>query len=134
MDIFDTLLQKALEVRKNAYAPYSHFSVGAAILTLDNNIYSGCNVENACFRLGVCAESSAICQMVAAGERKMKDIVIIGTGSLVCTPCGACRQQIHEFADPMLAIHMGNEQGILKTLSIGELLPYAFDGNHLENL
>ncbi len=94
----DDLLAAALAVRERAYAPYSKFAVGAAIRTPSGAIYTGCNVENVSYPEGCCAETSAIAAMVAAGGRRIAEVVVMGGGERLCTPCGGCRQKLREFA------------------------------------
>ena len=112
---------------ENAYAPYSNFPVGAALRSASGAIYSGCNVENAAYPIGNCAEASAIAEMVTAGERKIDEVALIAGGERLCTPCGGCRQRLAEFAEPDLQIHIGDPEGHRRTLTLGELLPHSFD-------
>ena len=112
---------------QKAYAPYSNFSVGAAIRTPSGHILSGCNVENAAYPAGTCAEAGAIAAMVAAGETKISDIAIVGVKSNPCYPCGACRQRIFEFSDAATRVHLRDgATGEAITHSIDGLLPHAF--------
>ena len=120
------LLNLAKSAAKNAYAPYSNFHVGAAILSDSNKFYSGCNVENISFPVGTCAEAGAIAAMFAGGDKKIKEILIYAASNTLITPCGACRQRIAEFSNPETLIHLANNEGIKKTLTIQELLPYTF--------
>ena len=90
---FEKLFNAAKMVRDNAHVPYSNFKVGAAFLTEDNSIISGCNVENAAYPQSQCAEASAIGNLVSQGFSKIKEVVVIGSGSLLCSPCGGCRQR-----------------------------------------
>lgn len=122
-DLFRTAHNSMLK----AYAPYSQFLVGAAILSENNNIYSGCNVENISYPCGTCAEQSAISAMVVGGDRLIKEILIISKGTELISPCGACRQRILEFSDMDTIIHLANDNGIQKTLKISEILPFAFN-------
>ena len=98
------LFEAAEAVRARAYAPYSNFHVGAAILADDGQIYAGCNVENAAYPVGNCAEPSAIAAMLAGGGKRIKRIYVTGPGTMPVTPCGGCRQRIREFADPDVVI------------------------------
>lgn len=121
----DTLAQAALLARANAYAPYSRFAVGAALRTDDGAIHAGCNVENAAYPEGTCAEAGAIAAMALAGGRRIAEIVIAGAGT--CTPCGGCRQKIREFGTPdtvIRAIDLGGAD--LLTTTLADLLPHAF--------
>ncbi len=111
----------------NAYAPYSNFKVGAALRAPSGTIYAGANVENAAYPIGNCAEASAIAAMVAAGERKIVEAAVVAAGDRLCTPCGGCRQRLVEFAGPDLQIHLAGPDGHRRTLTLGELLPHAFD-------
>jgi cytidine deaminase len=120
------LLAAARKARKNAYAPYSNFPVGAAVLGADGRIYSGCNVENSSFGLTCCAERSAIFAMVAAGVGEIREVLVIGSTKEFLPPCGACRQVIAEFAPPSAAIHMCNRTGASRTATVSELLPFIF--------
>ena len=128
MDItLQTLFDAADRVATQAYAPYSKFSVGAAIRTGSGHILAGCNVENAAYPAGTCAEAGAIAAMIAAGETKIADIAIVGVKSNPCYPCGACRQRIFEFSDAATRVHLRDgATGRAITLSIDALLPRAF--------
>ena len=103
---FDSLFKEASRVREQAHVPYSKFKVGAAFLTEDNKIISGCNVENAAYPQSQCAEATAIGNMISNGSKKILEIVVIGSGNLLCSPCGGCRQRIREFASLDTKIHM----------------------------
>jgi len=134
-DTLSTLIQTATQVRKHAHAPYSHFPVGAAVLDEHGTIHHGCNVENAAYPSGSCAEEQAIGSMVASGGKKIKAIVVTGISGAPITPCGACRQRIREFADSNTQIYICHvEEGVQKVLSIDELLPYSFGSDNLEGI
>ncbi len=120
------LLEAARSARDKAYAPYSNFHVGAAVLGANDKIYSGCNVENASFGLTCCAERNAIFAMVAAGEKEIREILVIGESEEFLPPCGACRQVIAEFAAPAVVVHMGNRAGDCRDTTVGELVPFIF--------
>jgi cytidine deaminase len=120
------LLQAARKARTKAYAPYSNFHVGAAVLGGNGKIYSGCNVENASYGLTNCAERNAIFAMVAAGETKIKEILVIGESEEFLPPCGACRQVIAEFAQPSAVVHMCNREGACRDTTVAELVPFIF--------
>ncbi|ACI53102.1 cytidine deaminase [Gluconacetobacter diazotrophicus PA1 5] len=123
----DPLIDAAVAVRANAYAPYSRFHVGAALRCADGRIFVGCNTENAAYPEGICAEGGAIAAMVAGGGRQIADIVISGGGDRACAPCGGCRQKIREFSAPGLTVRMVGPQGTpLLVRSLAELLPDAF--------
>jgi cytidine deaminase len=120
------LIDAAAKARANAYAPYSRFTVGAAIRAEDGGVYVGGNVENASYPEGQCAEASAIGAMVAAGARRIAAMVVLAEGDALCTPCGGCRQRIREFAAPETPIHLCGPEGLRRTVTLGELLPLAF--------
>ena len=126
-DLFDA----AKAAHANAYAPYSRFHVGAAIRTPEGDIFSGCNVENAAYPQGACAEAGAIGAMALAGERRIAEILVVGDGEGLCTPCGGCRQRIREFADAATPIHVAGPEGVRASFTLGELLPHAFGPEHL---
>jgi len=126
MDPIETLFAAAAAARANAYAPYSGFAVGAAIRTASGAIFSGTNVENASYPVGTCAEAGAIASMVAAGETRIAEILIVGDGEALVTPCGACRQRIREFAREDAKIHIACPNGVRASFTIAELLPQAF--------
>ena len=120
------LAAAAKAARAHAHAPYSKFKVGAAILADDGKIYSGCNVENAAYPNGVCAETSAISAMVLGGGKRIREIAVIGSGKNLVTPCGGCRQRIAEFATADTPVHICGPQGPRAHFTIGELLPESF--------
>ena len=123
--MLEKLITAAWEVRKNAYAPYSHFAVGAAVLTAEGRIYTGCNIENISYGLTNCAERTAIFQAVAHGEREFTHLAICTDTDIWTAPCGACRQVMLEFA-PQMQVIMVNNRGERKQLSAAELMPDAF--------
>ena len=124
----EQLIEAAKKARQNAYAPYSNYFVGAAIVDDRGDIHTGCNVENAAYPEGNCAEVSAIGAMVAAGGKRISVIAAVGGGDDLefCTPCGGCRQSILEFSDKNTRIILLNEEGQIQKYSIDELLPLAF--------
>lgn len=127
------LFEAAENVRKRAYAPYSGFHVGAAILADDGNIYAGCNVENAAYPVGNCAEPSAIAAMLAGGGKRIRRVYVTGPGSAPVTPCGGCRQRIREFADAdVVIISHGVDGGEPLVRTLAELLPHSFGPEYLE--
>ena len=130
-DNFEKLFLEAKKVRENAHVPYSQFKVGAAFLTENGSIISGCNVENAAYPQSQCAEASAIGSLISSGYRNIKEVVVIGSGDLLCSPCGGCRQRLREFASLDVAIHMCNSEGHLKTSTLAELLPDSFGPENL---
>lgn len=123
---FEKLLKAAQQTKEKAYAPYSHFHVGAALLTPSGRIYSGCNVENVSYGLTICAERNAIFQMVADGERDISEILVIGDTEHFLPPCGACRQVIAEFANKDTIIYMCNQDGKCQQASVSDIIPYTF--------
>jgi len=124
----DDLRLRALAAAANAYAPYSHFRVGAAVILDDGNIVTGCNVENASYRLTTCAEQTAISGAVAlyGPSVRIRAIVIANLNDAASQPCGACRQTIHEFSSPDTEVFFPEANGSLTRSSIGDLLPHAF--------
>lgn len=125
------LIRLATEARDKAHAPYSNHPVGAALVTGDGEIFTGCNVENAAYPLGSCAEQSAISAMVLGGGRSIAELVVVGPTDAPCTPCGGCRQRIREFAAPDALIHACNENSPLLTLTMNDLLPESFGPENL---
>ncbi len=119
------------EAMSNAYVPYSNYPVGALIVTDNENTYSGCNVENASFPLGNCAEASAIASMVIGGERKIKTIYVMTKNDEGGIPCGGCRQRIREFSDENTQIMMCSPDGVQQRINLSELLPNSFGPEHL---
>ena len=128
----EALFAAAKAARQGAYAPYSRFSVGAAIRAPSGAIYCGCNVENAAYPQGSCAEAGAIAAMALAGERKIVEIVVVGDGEDLCTPCGGCRQRIREFADAATRVHVAGLAGVRASFALEELLPQSFGPGHLK--
>jgi len=122
----DRLLEAAKRAKERAYAPYATFHVGAALLTPEGKIYSGCNVENTSYGLTNCAERTAIFKMAADGERKIAEILVIGDTEEYLPPCGACRQVIAEFSSVDTIVYMSNKYGDFKKTTVGELLPFIF--------
>jgi cytidine deaminase len=125
------LFAGARAAQANAYAPYSRFKVGAALRTSSGAIFAGCNVENAAYPQGSCAEAGAIAAMALAGERRIAEILVIGDGDALCTPCGGCRQRIREFANLSTLIHIAGPEGARAKFTLGELLPESFGPDHL---
>jgi len=127
----EALFAAARAVQANAHAPYSHFRVGAAVLTANGTIFSGCNVENAAYPQGSCAEAGAISAMVAAGENRIVAVLTICDGEAIGTCCGGCRQRIREFAAGDTPIHAAGPDGVRATFTLDELLPSSFGPDHL---
>ena len=130
-DTLAALFAAAKAAQARAYTPYSRFNVGAAIIASNGAIYSGCNVENAAYPQGACAETGALAAMALAGERRIEQILVIGDGEGLCTPCGGCRQRIREFADPRTPIHIAGPDGVRASFTLEELLPHSFGPEHL---
>ncbi len=107
-DDIDRMLLAARNARLNAYAPYSNFQVGAEVLDDQGRIHTGCNVENAAYPQGVCAEAGALSAMVLAGSTRARAVLVVGTGGAWVTPCGGCRQKLNEFCDPETPILCAN--------------------------
>lgn len=120
------LLAAARETRGHAYAPYSNFAVGAALRSASGAIFAAANVENAAYPVGTCAEAGAIAAMVAAGERKIVEALIMADSATPLVPCGACCQRLAEFAGPDLIVHSAGPDGPRARFRLGELLPHAF--------
>ena len=127
----EELVAAARAVMDCAYAPYSGFHVGAAVLGADGSIHAGCNVENVAFPQGTCAEAGAIAAMVAAGSRQLTAVAVMAGGSELIVPCGGCRQKLAEFGGPDVAVHLCDPSGVRRTLTLGELLPHGFGPGHL---
>ena len=131
MPSLEALFEAAKAVQAKAYAPYSRFKVGAAIVTPDGQVFTGCNVENAAYPVGTCAEAGAISAMLAAGESRIAEIVVMGEGDNLVTPCGGCRQRIREFATGDTPIHIAGPEGIRRSFTLEELLPFSFGPDNL---
>jgi cytidine deaminase len=129
----DTLFEAAKAMQAKAYVPYSRFKVGAAIRTPNGGIYAGCNVENAAYPQGACAETGAISAMIAAGENRIQEILVIGNGEELVTPCGGCRQRIREFASAETPIHIAGPDGVRRSFTLDDLLPFSFGPDHLKS-
>ncbi|MDA1098499.1 MAG: cytidine deaminase [Proteobacteria bacterium] len=127
----DAMFNLAQQAMAKAYAPYSKFRVGAVVRGESGALYAGCNVENAAFPEGCCAEAAAISQLVMAGEEKLIEAAVIGTGDALVTPCGGCRQRLREFADAATPIHVCGPEGLRRSFTLGELLPFSFGPEHV---
>jgi cytidine deaminase len=127
----DLLFEAARAVQAKAYAPYSRFKVGAAIRTPKGSVFAGCNVENAAYPQGSCAETGAISAMIAAGESRIAELVVLGEGEALATPCGGCRQRIREFAAGETPIHVAGPEGLRRSFTLDELLPFSFGPDNL---
>lgn len=125
------LLAAAREAQQRAYAPYSRFQVGAAVLDDAGRIHAGCNVENAAYPQGLCAEAGALSAMVLAGGRRATAVAVVGDGAGLVTPCGGCRQKLREFGEPTLAVLVGDRDALRARFTLGDLLPESFGPEHL---
>lgn len=130
MDLFDA----AVRARANAYAPYSGFRVGAAIRCPDGSVHAGCNVENAAYPEGTCAEAGAIAAMVLAGRTVIAEVLVVAESPEPVTPCGGCRQKLAEFAAPETPVVLAGPGGPRVTTTVGALLPGAFAVAHMEGV
>lgn len=120
------LLARADEAARAAYAPYSNYLVGAAVLARDGRVFEGVNVENAAYPLGNCAEASAIGALIAAGRREIAEAAVIGDGEEPCVPCGGCRQRLRELMPLSGTVHLIADKGAHATMTLEELLPRSF--------
>ena len=127
----DDLLRLAQRMMLRAHAPYSKFHVGAALRAEDGSIHGGCNVENAAYPQGFCAEAGAIASLVASGHKRILECVVVGPGPEVITPCGGCRQKLREFAADDVPIHLCGPDGLHRTVTLGQLLPMSFGPHHV---
>ncbi len=120
------LFDAAREAMKKAHAPYSTFPVGAAVLTEDGDIFAGCNIENASYPEGWCAETTAIAAMVMGGGKRIVEVAVVAEKMPLITPCGGCRQRLKEFGSPEALVHLCDATGVVETVTLGDLLPKAF--------
>jgi cytidine deaminase len=132
MDSLESLLDAARAARDKAHAPYSRFKVGAALVDEQGRIHIGCNVENAAYPQGLCAEAGAIAAMVAAGGTRIVAAVVVGEGTQPCTPCGGCRQKLREFARDDTPVIVADMRQVRGRFTLGELLPHSFGPEHLK--
>ncbi len=126
-----TLKAAAISVRENAHAPYSGFRVGAAVRGASGAVYAGCNVENVAYPEGTCAEAGAIAAMVAAGETTLTEVYVVADSPTPVSPCGGCRQKLAEFGGGGVRVTMGTTGGAQQVMTLAELLPGAFNGDHM---
>lgn len=127
------LIEAAMAARLKAYAPYSKFLVGAAVRDEQGRVFGGCNIENAAYPQGWCAEPSAITGMIMAGGKQVTEVAVVGFGPGLVTPCGGCRQKIREFAKGDIKVHVCGEDGLVKRIfTLDELLPASFGPEHLQ--
>lgn len=127
------LIKKAIEVRRNAYAPYSNFLVGAAIKAKNGSVFSGCNVENAAYPEGTCAEAGAIAAMIASGQREIIEVVVAADSQTPVTPCGGCRQKLVEFSNSNVIVIFSNLNGEVGRMTVEQLLPGAFEKEQMRS-
>ena len=125
------MFDAARAAQARAYAPYSHFRVGAALRDESGAIFAGCNVENAAYPQGACAEAGAIGAMIAGGGRRIAEMLVIGDGDGLCTPCGGCRQRIREFAALQTPVHIAGPGGVRAMFTLEQLLPNSFGPENL---
>jgi cytidine deaminase len=125
------LFEAARAAMAQAHAPYSRFPVGAALRTRDGRIYAGCNIENASFPEGWCAETTALSHYVMGGGGEIVEIAVVAEKMDRITPCGGCRQRLAEFSDPQTKLHLCNGEGVVETLTMAEILPLGFSGEVL---
>ena len=128
----EAMIAAASAARAQAYAPYSHFEVGAALLDEQGRVHAGCNVENAAYPQGLCAEAGALSALVLAGGKQVQAALVLGpAGGPPCTPCGGCRQKLREFAGDALPVLAADPTGLRARYTLGQLLPASFGPDHL---
>lgn len=125
------LFEAAVTVQQKSYSPYSHYKVGAAVLSDTGRIYAACNVENAAFPVATCAEAGAISAMVSAGDVRIVAVLTVCEGDDLGTPCGGCRQRIREFASLDTPVYAADPHGVRATFTVDDLLPHSFGPEHL---
>ena len=130
-ELIESLLTLARQACRRAYAPYSHFPVGVALVDERGQLHAGCNVENAAHPQGVCAEAGALSAMVLAGGTRARAVLVVGTGGRWITPCGGCRQKLREFCDHDTPILVANETALGPQYTLEQLLPHSFGPDHL---
>ena len=131
MDV-DDLKDAAIAVRENAYAPYSNFKVGAALITEGGEVFAGCNVENVAYPEGTCAEAGAVAAMVAAGETMIAEVAVIADSPIPVSPCGGCRQKLAEFGAGDVVVTLATTDGTEHATTIADLLPGVFSQEYME--
>ena len=138
MDVNVTkLIETAFEARENAYTPYSHFRVGAALLAKNGQVFKGCNIENASYPVTICAERTALFKAVSEGVREFEAIAIVGSmeghrNTLITSPCGVCRQMLFEFGGPQLIVIMAKSETDYEEMTLDQLLPLGFGPDNLQ--
>ena len=130
----DELIAQAKDARRWAHAPYSNFSVGAALLSSDGRVFTGCNVENSTYGLSMCAERVAIFKAISEGAHEISSVALVTDHEHIAPPCGCCRQMIWEFASDKTEVILANLAGDVRTYRIRDLLPEAFDARYLEGV
>ena len=130
-DVVEKLLAAARAAQSRAHAPYSRFRVGAAVLDEQGTVHAGCNVENAAYPLGTCAETLAIATLVREGGRSVRALLVLGEGEALVTPCGGCRQRLREFAVDATPVLVAGPTGVRAHFTLGELLPASFGPENL---
>ena len=125
------MIELAKLMMTRAYAPYSRFAVGAVLRGANGKLYGGCNVENAAYPVGCCAEASAISAMIADGEQRIAEVLVMASGNEMVTPCGACRQKLNEFATEDTVVHLADSAGKFRTMKLADLLPLSFGPSNL---
>lgn len=125
------MFERARAAMARAHAPYSGFSVGAVVKGANGRLYAGCNIENAAYPEGWCAETTAIAHMVMDGETRIAEVLVMGRGEAPVTPCGGCRQRLREFAADDVEIHICSPEGLRDTVTLGALLPLSFGPENL---
>jgi cytidine deaminase len=128
----EALLEAARAARGYAHAPYSKFAVGAALMDEQGRIHAGCNIENAAYPQGLCAEAVALGHLVLAGGQRIAAVAVVGEGKGLVTPCGGCRQKLREFAADAVPVLVGDMQKLRARFTLGELLPASFGPEHLQ--
>ena len=128
----EILIRAAIASMDKAYAPYSGFFVGAAILDEHGAVHTGANIENAAYPQGCCAEASAISALIMSGGQRIQKIAVAGRGEILCTPCGGCRQKIREFGTAETQILICDETGLRQSFTLDELLPHSFGPDNLK--
>ena len=126
-----SLVDAARDVRERAYAPYSNFKVGAAILGTGGAVHQGCNVENVAYPEGTCAEAGAMAAMIAAGETEIAEVAVIADSPIPVSPCGGCRQKLAEFGKPGVKVTLATTDGKTLETTIGDLLPGVFTEDYM---
>jgi cytidine deaminase len=127
----DQLLKEALDAREGAYVPYSHFKVGAALLTNEGKVYKGFNIENAAYSMCMCAERTALFKAFSEGDKNYKAMAVVADSDRPVPPCGACRQVISELCSPSMKVYLTNLKGNVQEITVEELLPGAFSPEDL---